>query len=185
MQRTKSLAACVAVLIVGFAPTASARLPKSHTVIFSAHFFDPGARPTGLGPCSEEPADLHCSVKGDGIAYYRAPLSTTAFYFCNLYPDPLTLSLFNGECWEHHMGFLAGCGEGSFLAHYTDPRADSAGFDPAAGTVWGLTWLKWTIVPGSGTGAFAGARGSGTANAYFYPDLSNTGVLTGHITCHV
>src|SRR6266852_5163043 len=136
MQRTKALAACVAVLIVGLAPTASARPPKSHTVTFSAHFFDPGSRPTGLGPCSEEPADPHCSVHGDGIAYYRAPLSTTAFYVCNLYPDPLTMRPVNGDCWSHHMGFLTGCGEGSFVEHYTEVRGDSAsaGFDPAAGT---------------------------------------------------
>jgi hypothetical protein len=182
MQQTKALVVCIAVLILGLAPTASAGTAKWHTVTFSTHFFDPGGRITGLGPCSEDPSDPYCSVRLDGITYFHGPLTTFGPYFCYGYPDPLTLTPVKGECWQQHMGFLAGCGWGSFVEHYTGPRIDPA-FDPATGTVLHFTWQRWVIVPGSGTGAFAGARGSGTEYGDWKPDVSATGVHSGQITC--
>jgi hypothetical protein len=50
--------------------------------------------------------------------------------------------------------------------------------------------LRWTVVPGSGTGAFVGASGSGTGYGDFqpptpasFPGIPNTGVYTGTVTC--
>ena len=100
--------------------------------------------------------------------------------------------VFAGSTDDRIVGSLDGCGKGSFTAHQTDLRITS--FDPVAHT-FHLT-LKWEVATGSGTGAFRGASGEGTASAEgtAAPDFTvapptapfaspNAGTYVGTISC--
>jgi len=172
------LAAGLGLVMAG--PT-HARALETRSVHFSAPFTDAGTRPSGLGACSPTQPGV-CSVRLEGVADFTGALSTFVDYFGYARYNPATRTVV-GETWDHHTGSLKGCGEGSFVLHQTDIQGDPATFNPATGT-FHLT-LKWTVLPGSGTGAFAGASGSGTAVGDFKPDFANTGVYSGEIICRV
>jgi hypothetical protein len=171
-------AALVAGLVLGV-PAHADPTPETHTVHFSSPFTDPGTRPTGLGSCAAA-NPMVCDMRYGGTAAFTGALTTFVDYYGFMHYDPVN-HVVEGEGWDHHTGSLQGCGEGSFVLHQTEERGDPTTADPATGT-FRLT-LKWEILPGSGTGDFQGARGSGTAWGDFHPDLSNTGTYTGTITC--
>ena len=80
---------------------------------------------------------------------------------------------------DHADGTLDGCGKGTLTMRLHDLKVTS--FDPAAHTVH--LSLKWTVTPGSGTGAFRGATGQGTGSldGTFTPDPS-VPLLTAPVT---
>lgn len=86
----------------------------------------------------------------DGTARLSGPLMTFVDYFGYVSYDPVNRKIV-GATWDHHTGSLRGCSSGSFVLHQTDIQGDPTTFNAATGT-FGLT-LRWTILPGSGTGA--------------------------------
>lgn len=164
--------------------------PRHHdvnTVSFEAPFYDPGTRVTGLDGCDATQRGI-CRFQFSGTAYFTHALVAVDKYYGHLSYDPITRS-FTGESWDTNTGSLDGCGTGSFTIHQTDLRTSPTLVDPTSGTAR-LT-LAWTVVPGSGTGAFRGATGSGTGYGDFdppndpadVPGLPNHGAYTGTITC--
>ena len=174
------LAAATAAVVLAVVSPASAG-NAAHTVHFSAHFTDPGSRITGIAGCPPGSFSLA------GTAYFEAPLKATDTYTGCLSYDPLTQSV-TGETFDKQTGFLAGCGHGSFVMHQTDLHSEPMPYDPSTNSAR-LT-LRWSIVPGSGTGDFAGATGSGTGYADItpptagsFPGLPNSGVYSGSVSC--
>ena len=182
-------------------PSALAQAPGGRTVSFVAHFNDPGDHVTagGVDPtCPVGQVDIR------GTAYFQEPpLHTVDNGAGCIYVDPLAqpaavLSkdgpavIVSGYIDDHQVGSLDGCGKGSFTMRLTDLEVTS--FDPAAHT-FHLT-AQWGVVPGSGTGAFLGASGTGTiaADGTGSPDFAvplltapvatpNWGTYQGTITC--
>jgi hypothetical protein len=100
--------------------------------------------------------------------------------------------VFAGHIDDHQVGTLDGCGTGRVTMRLTDLKVTS--FDAATHT--GHLTLEWTVVGGSGTGAFLGASGKGTGSVdgTASPDLGaplltvpfavpNWGTHQGTITC--
>jgi len=177
MNRFLSIAA--ALLVVGSvaAPAATATSKATtHTVSFTSPYTDPGTRITGLGSCRPQTV---CDLRYEGTGSFSGALTTFVDYYGYFHADPAKPMVLEGEGRDHHTGTLKGCGEGSFVLHQTEAHATTV--DPATGTFHIV--LKWEIQPGSGTGDFQGARGSGTGWGDFKPDLSNAGVYTGTVTC--
>ncbi|MDX6198355.1 MAG: hypothetical protein QOJ79_1506 [Actinomycetota bacterium] len=174
------LSIATALLVVGSvaAPAATAdSKAATHTVKFTTHYTDPGTRVTGLGSC--RPGPTLCELRYGGTATFTGGLESFDDYYGYFHADPAKPMVLEGEGWDRQTGTLTGCGEGSFVMHQTE--AHPTAVDPATGT-FHFT-LKWEIQPGSGTGDFQGARGSGIGTGDYKPDLSNTGVYTGVLTC--
>jgi hypothetical protein len=162
--------------------------PADKTVRFSSPFADPGTRISGLEGCGPAQPGL-CSLTFHGSAgRFTGALSTVADYHGHGYYDPIRMSL-EAESWDHHVGSLSGCGSGSFVMHQTDFSGGPTTLD--TGERAERVTLRWQIIEASGTGAFAGATGSGTGVVYFNsagftdnePYLPNYGTYTGTITC--
>ena len=161
---------------------------NGRVVRFTAPFTDPGTRISGLEGCAPAQPGI-CSFSFHGKAgRFSGALATVVDYHGHGYFDPVLLSL-RGESWDHHVGSLRGCGNGSFVLHQTNFRGGPTTLDP--GTRAMRITLDWTLVPGSGTGAFRDATGQGTAIVYFnaagYSNseiyLPNFGTYTGVIRC--
>ncbi|MCA1823741.1 MAG: hypothetical protein LC640_05655 [Frankia sp.] len=179
---TRSIAAVAltaTALIVGIAGPSSGAAPTTRTITFTSPFNDEGTRVSGLGACGVARPGV-CDVRFEGVGTFTGALSTFADYFGYIHFDPGTREL-GAESWDHHTGRLQGCGEGSFVMHQTDFDGEYETVDPVAGTM--KFTLKWAILPGSGTGAFTGASGSGVALGTLRPDFSNSGYYKGSITC--
>lgn len=177
-----------------------AQAPGGKTVRFTAAFTDPGDHFSvgGADPiCPVGWATIH------GTVYFQKPLRAIDHATGCLSYDPVAqfdalrssdgpAVAIGGYVDEHIAGTLDGCGTGSFTAHQTDLKVTS--FDPAT-QMFHLT-LKWVVTPGSGTGAFLGASGSGTTvgdgtaalDLAAAPPMApvatpNTGTFAGAITC--
>lgn len=157
------------------------------TVTLTTSFADPGTQPNPLNDC-----DGHATPSGAvdyrGSAPFTGDLTSTDVYCGYLSYDPVTQSA-TGEGWDTQTGTLTGCGRGSFVMHQFDYHSVPTGYDPSA-NAFRLTF-KWEVEPGSGTGAFLGAHGFGSAYADFgapadamsMQGLPNAGTYKGTVTC--
>jgi hypothetical protein len=183
----KTVIGMAAMLCGGLATPALAHHDAVRSVTFTAAFRDPGTQVTGLDHCDPAQPGV-CSFSFSGTAAFTAPMQAVDTYYGHLSYDPTTMSV-AGESWDRQTGSLAGCGTGSFVMHQTEFRSSPTLYDASARAAR-LT-LKWTVVPNSGTGAFAGATGFGTGYADFeaptdpmyMPGIPNSGVYTGTVTC--
>lgn len=182
--------AIIATLATGIgtvpARAAGSALGHPRSVHFTAPFDDQGTH-IGPGSCvATQPGVCSLNVHGNQGRFSGA-LRTVVDYHGEAHLDAITTRL-HVETWDHHVGSLAGCGGGSFVMHQTDFDLSIGldSFDPA-NRGYRYT-LKWQIE--KGTGAFAGATGSGTAVGYITSVgfdgetyLPNHGTYTGTITC--
>lgn len=196
MRRGCALLGIVMTLL--FVPNALAQNPGTG-IGFTAQFTDPGDHFSAGGVGNTCPAG---QAAMQGTAYFHGQLSGTDTATGCLYwtPDAQLAALqsndpgfaFAGSTDDRLIGSLDGCGKGSFTMHQTDLKITS--FDPVART-FHLT-LKWAVASGSGTGAFRGASGGGTASAdgTGSPDFTvtpptapfaspNSGTYVGTISC--
>lgn len=160
-------------------PAVAAKRPAPPTVRFTSPFDDRGTLPYGVYQCGLTQTGI-CDVKFDGHATFSGDLSTFVDYFGYGHLDPVP-RLFRAESWDRHTGSLKGCGSGSFVMHQTEILADFNTFNPVTGT-YRIT-VKWHVLPGSGTGDFTDATGSGTAQADGTLQSANKGSYSGSITC--
>lgn len=180
-------------------PMAVAQASGGRTVSFVAHFDDPGDH---LSPGGVDALCPVGQVAIRGTAYFQAPLRTVDYGEGCATWDPVAqlnalqsndrAFVLTGYIDDHQVGSLDGCGTGSFTMRLTDFEVTS--FDPAAHTFHMA--LKWVVETRSGTGAFRGATGEGTASVdgTFSPDLTvplltapvalpNWGTYGGTINC--
>ncbi|HVE98759.1 MAG TPA: hypothetical protein VNA12_06235 [Mycobacteriales bacterium] len=178
MGEVRLLVAALALGSLVAPPLAEART-KPRTVHFTVPFDDEGSLPYGIHQCGLERTGA-CDFKFDGHTTITGDLTTFIDYFGYFHVDPVT-RIANGESWDRHTGSLKGCGTGSFVWHQYELVGDFNAFDPVTRTV--PFSIKWRILPGSGTGDFAGATGSGTGEARATLQFANKGTYTGSITC--
>ncbi|MEV7524618.1 DUF3224 domain-containing protein [Streptomyces sp. NPDC091371] len=132
-----------------------------------SHYYDPG---TEIVPST----DMVCAPGGTAIhgtaTFGTQPgdvwQGTTTYDYC-LYPEP-TPGQYRYVGTETLTGSVEGCGTGSFTW---------IGWGSTAG---GGTWR---VVPGSGTGDLADARGRGTNTATTSLTLENYGHFEGALDC--
>jgi hypothetical protein len=153
---------------------------SSRGVTFTAAFVDEETTPTGPYGCGlAQPSVCKGRFEGSGTME-GGGYSSFIDYFGYLWFNPMTQKM-EAESWDHHTGYLEGCGEGSFVMHQTNFQYDPLSFNPLTGTVH--VTLEWKVLRGSGTGDFQHATGSGTGDVDLQPNLANTGTYTGTIVC--
>ena len=192
--RSVGLLRSISAILVGAGLVASAATQavvaessSGPTVTLTTSFVDPGTQPNGLNDCNGHPTPSG-AFDYKGSAPFTGDLASTDVYCGYLTYDPITQSA-TGEGWDTQTGTLAACGRGSFVMHQFDYHSVPTGYDPSA-NAFRLTF-KGELEPGSGTGAFLGARGFGTAYADFgapadpmsLQGLPNAGTYTGTVTC--
>lgn len=170
-------AVAAATLLAVAAPATADGRPR--TVHFTAPFTDRSSMVFGVYQCGIGQTGF-CDFKFNGIGRFSGSLTTVVEYFGYGHGDPARARS-EGESWDRHTGSLKGCGEGSFLMHQTEIIGHFDTFDPVTHTY--RVTLKWVIVPGSGTGDFTGARGSGTGQGRADLQFANTGTYSGSVTC--
>jgi hypothetical protein len=187
MKKLSVMVGTLVALAGGCAVPAIAQPNTHRTVTFTAPFDDEGTRLRQSVECDGHVAGAG-SIVYEGSGELTGALTAVDDY-CGILSYDLEHQSFAGEGWDTIVGTLDGCGTGSFVSHQFDYHTSATLYDPATGR--GHLTYRWEVVPGSGTKAFAGATGSGTAYADFDPPadpahpltVPNDGAYTGTITC--
>ncbi|MEU9332877.1 DUF3224 domain-containing protein [Streptomyces sp. NPDC048290] len=165
MHRSSLMIAPLLAALIGPALTAAPATATTPEVL--GHYYDSGQE---IVPST----DIVCDPGGtaiEGTATFGTEpgdrwSGTTSYDFC-LYPTD-TPDEYTYEGTETLTGEVAGCGTGSFTWTGTGHTMDGG---------------TWRIVPGSGTGHLAHARGSGTSTATTSATLENYGEFSGVFSC--